>query len=244
MARANVKDKRKQQLIEANITSIARRGLEGTTIAHVSEGADMSRGIVNFYFTSKENMMVETLAFLAEEYTSAWQGALEAKKQQTQAAVAHIEVILRTLLGDKLCSTRRMSVWTAFMGAAATHTPYAKIIRSMDDTLVAQLKLLWLEIAPDAKTAESCARQMQAYLRGHWLMSALGLDDKRPSYYADGWADLLEGVPAAPEDHFHAPVKAPSDAVVKQMPLRPAAQQPAANQLDFEELFLPLEEAS
>src|ERR1700759_100591 len=103
MARRDVKDKRKQQLMEANIASIARRGLEGTTIAHVSKGAGLSRGIVNFYFTSKEKMMQETLAFLAEEYTLAWQEELVALRLQNPTAVAQIECILRTVLGDKLC---------------------------------------------------------------------------------------------------------------------------------------------
>src|SRR5476651_2364957 len=103
MPRANVKDKRKQQLMEANIASIARRGLADTTIAHVSKGAGMSRGIVNFYFTSKDKMMQETLLFLAEECTFAWQQTLEAEKAKGSDSIAVAEAILRALMSDRLC---------------------------------------------------------------------------------------------------------------------------------------------
>ena len=68
MSRANVKDKRKAQLIAAALESIAKRGLLETTITHISKGAGMSRGIINFYFTSKEMMLRETLKTLIDEY--------------------------------------------------------------------------------------------------------------------------------------------------------------------------------
>lgn len=229
MPRVNVKDKRKQQLIEANIASIARRGLADTTIAHVSKGAGMSRGIVNFYFTSKEKMMQETLLSMANEVTAAWQETLASQRQKGSDSLAAAEAVLRTLMSDRLCSNKRMAVWSAFIGHAGTHAPFSKAIRSMDDTLTAELKKLWQEAGYEGKMAEMHARQLQAIIRGHWLMSALGENEKRPSAYSDVWVDLLRGVPS--------PV--PSDKVVK---LKPAAKKPKhadipPGQLDFGDLF-------
>ena len=76
MPRANVKDKRKSQLIAAALESIAKRGLMETTITHISKGAGMSRGIINFYFNSKEMMMREALKTLIDEYEDMWREVL------------------------------------------------------------------------------------------------------------------------------------------------------------------------
>jgi len=231
MPRVNVKDKRKQQLMEANIASIARRGLVDTTIAHVSKGADMSRGIVNFYFTSKEKMMQETLAFLAEEYTSHWQNAVALKSKETDSPSALIETIIRSVMGDKLCSAKRMAVWAAFIGHAGSHAGYAKILRSMDETLVKQLKELWQKLGADNKAADLRARQVIAFMRGHHLMSALGVDDKRPSFYNDAWLELLHDGDAA--SGKEAVKSRPAHAAKPKKPV--SAVLPG--QLDFGDLF-------
>ena len=56
------KETRQQQLIEATIDSLAKRGYSETTMADVADGAGLSRGIVNFHFESKEKLLVATLA--------------------------------------------------------------------------------------------------------------------------------------------------------------------------------------
>jgi TetR/AcrR family transcriptional repressor of bet genes len=235
MPRVNVKDKRKHQLIEANIASIARRGLADTTIAHVSKGAGMSRGIVNFYFTSKEKMMQETLAAMADEVTAACRQTLASGREKGNDPLAIAETILRTMMSDRLCSHKRMAVWAAFIGHAGTHTAFSKDIRAMDDALTAQLKALWQEAGYEAKMAETHARQLQAMIRGHWLMSALGENEKRPSAYSDAWIDLLRGVPS--------PAAAPAEKVVKLKPAAPPRPKKSKHtdalpgQLDFGDLF-------
>ena len=49
---------RRQQLIQSTIESIARRGFADTTLANVAAGAGLSRGIVNFHFRSKDQLLV------------------------------------------------------------------------------------------------------------------------------------------------------------------------------------------
>jgi TetR/AcrR family transcriptional repressor of bet genes len=236
MPRVNVKDKRKQQLMEANIVSIAKRGLADTTIAHVSKGAGMSRGIVNFYFTSKDKMMQETLLFLADEFAATWQQTLESERAQGHDPLAIAEAILRALMSDRLCSHKRLAVWAAFFGHAGTHPALARIIAQMDGALTAQLKKLWQEAGFDAKAAETHARQLQALIRGHWLTGALSEDEKRPSYYIDAWVALLRGEPPP------AAAKEPKEKVVKLKTAEKAkTKKPQADklpgQLDFGDLF-------
>src|SRR3982751_5450590 len=76
------KQTRQQQLIEATIDSLAKRGYADTTLANVADGAKLSRGIVNFHFESKEKLLVATLQYMADEYSNHWNNALE-KAQPT-----------------------------------------------------------------------------------------------------------------------------------------------------------------
>src|SRR5438045_2087540 len=75
--RDHIKDARRVQLIEATIGSIARRGFAETTLADVAAGAKLSHGIVNFYFRSKDELLVETLRHLSAEYEAFWTAAVE-----------------------------------------------------------------------------------------------------------------------------------------------------------------------
>src|SRR5436190_24079044 len=70
------KDVRRQQLIEATIDVMARKGYAGTTMADVAKQAGLSSGIVNFHFETKENLLAETLKMLSDEYRGNWQKAL------------------------------------------------------------------------------------------------------------------------------------------------------------------------
>src|SRR3954467_7016212 len=70
------KETRRQQLIDATIDSLAKRGYSETTMADVADGAGLSRGIVNFHFESKEKLLIATLQFMADEYSAHWRAAL------------------------------------------------------------------------------------------------------------------------------------------------------------------------
>ena len=61
-------DVRRQQLIEATMTCIREYGLDGTTIAKVTQEAGLSNGIVNFYFKTKQELLSETLRSIHTEY--------------------------------------------------------------------------------------------------------------------------------------------------------------------------------
>ena len=51
-------DFRRQQLIDAAMSSIAENGLARTTVARVAEGAGLSQGIMNFYFEGKQALLL------------------------------------------------------------------------------------------------------------------------------------------------------------------------------------------
>lgn len=180
MPRVNVKDKRRLQLIEANLASVAKRGLAETTIAHVSEGAKMSRGIVNFYFASKENMMQQTLKFLDEELTSLWQTALE--DAAGTPPVERLRHLIMTYFSNKICNSRRVAVWAAFLGHATTHAAYRKIIAASDERWKTAARALFVEGGKSKDRARHAADSLHAMARGLWLSTLLAVPAPNRKY--------------------------------------------------------------
>src|ERR1700751_3279464 len=48
-----------QRIVEAMRTSVARRGTAGSTFDHVSREAGVSRGLLHYYFGTKEQLLGE-----------------------------------------------------------------------------------------------------------------------------------------------------------------------------------------
>lgn len=166
MARSQIKDKRKIQLIQATMDSIAKRGLTETTITHISKGASMSRGIINFYFTSKEMMMREVLGYLIAQYEEVWQSDLA---KAPIAPRAKLEAVVKAHFDKNVCSSKRLNVMSAFWGHAASHEAYREKIDASDQRLLETIANLWLEIAPKGYDPIQFSRQLHALIRGLWL---------------------------------------------------------------------------
>src|ERR1700753_1452539 len=60
--------RQRQRLIDACISALHIHGPSRTTVGKVVKLADMSPGIVRFYFDSKDAMLVASLAYLAAEF--------------------------------------------------------------------------------------------------------------------------------------------------------------------------------
>ena len=66
-------EEQRRRLIAAAAEAILVHGLSAVTLAHIAAQAEISTGSVNFYFSSKEELLLETLKSVAEEfYQSIW----------------------------------------------------------------------------------------------------------------------------------------------------------------------------
>src|SRR5512145_2068414 len=72
-----LQQERRRALIDATMTAIAEQGFSGLTLARVASLAGLSAGIVNFYFQSKEALLLETLKSVAEEFEQTVYAALD-----------------------------------------------------------------------------------------------------------------------------------------------------------------------
>jgi AcrR family transcriptional regulator len=65
---AGVTSQRRRQTLEAAAAVIAERGLVGTRIADVAARARVSPALVVYYFSTKENLLTEALAFADDRF--------------------------------------------------------------------------------------------------------------------------------------------------------------------------------
>lgn len=197
MPRLNVKDQRRQELIEANIRAITKHGLTGTTITHVAQGAELSRGIVNFYFTTKESMMLHTLKYLVEEQHEWWRAARE--KTQGKSLRTRLDALFALYLDGPLAKPRRLAVWAAFMGHAATAVAYRKLIAGHDAALCDMLRAVCVE-GKRSKDGTLLAAQLACCLRGAWAMSMAQPEGKTRGEVAKACRASLDALIGAQEN--------------------------------------------
>jgi TetR/AcrR family transcriptional regulator, transcriptional repressor of bet genes len=113
MARDAIKEMRRVQLIEATIDCIARKGFSEFTLAEVAETAKLSTGIVNFYFKSKDALLIATLDHMVGEYRRRWRGSVDAAPPSPAAKItAMLEGDFQRLVANR----KTVTVWYAFWG--------------------------------------------------------------------------------------------------------------------------------
>jgi AcrR family transcriptional regulator len=231
MPRANVKDKRRGQLIAAALDSISKRGLQETTITHISKGAGMSRGIVNFYFNSKEMMLREALKTLLDDYQHAWRDALD--EGQSDAALRLQKMVL-VHFSKKLCSAKRLNVMSAFWGQAASQSAYRNQLEAADMAIKdAFTEALAHAYAADLEEARQHAGQLHALIRGFWLAFMLNPKAELRELYAAECQLFLDRVAGAP-------VRIVRDNADKKKPKAEAKRgkrEDLPGQMDLEDLF-------
>ncbi len=130
---------RRQQLIDATMKCIARKGMGSTTLGDVAGEAGLSQGIVNLHFESKENLLKETLRSLAGEYREKFDKALQ---KSGPHAADKLRAVMEQDLGPSICNQRKLAVWFAFWGEVKSRPTYRRMCDEWDqhyDEVVAEL---------------------------------------------------------------------------------------------------------
>jgi AcrR family transcriptional regulator len=171
------KETRRQQLIDATIDSLAKRGYSETTMADVADGAGLSRGIVNFHFESKDKLLVATLQYMADEYAVHWRNSLQ------KAGDRPARQLLALVAADfdrSICTKRKLAAWCAFWGEAKSRPTYQALCGARD----ASYQNVFIELCGTLKKeggyafdAFSTALALSAMLEGLWLRLMMGTED-------------------------------------------------------------------
>jgi TetR/AcrR family transcriptional repressor of bet genes len=130
----NTHSRQRQKLIDACISALHIYGPSRTTVEKVVAIANMSPGIVRFYFASKASMLVASLQFLAAEFE---EQLLVPVGRLKASPVAALQMMVDLYLDSEIASPRKVSVWYAFWGEASSRQEYYDICGKIDERFAA-----------------------------------------------------------------------------------------------------------
>lgn len=170
MSREGLKEARRIQLIEATIDCVARRGFADLTLAKVAETAGLSGGIVNFYFKSKDALLLATFTHMVNDYC---QSAEQARRNAGTSVVAQIEASIENDFNRLIGNRKRVTVWYAFWGEARWRPEFLRLCQDVSNQFLVETSALFRQLIAEGGythlNAEQIARGFCAMIDGLWL---------------------------------------------------------------------------
>jgi TetR/AcrR family transcriptional repressor of bet genes len=136
---SRIRQRQRQRLIDACISALHIYGPSNTTVEKVVALADLSPGIVRFYFDSKAAMLVASLEHLAAEFA---ERVLIPVARLKDAPVQGLRLLVNLYLDADIASPRKVSVWYAFWGEASARQEYQDICGQKDEEFAALVREL------------------------------------------------------------------------------------------------------
>ena len=159
---------RRRQLIDATIASIAEHGLSKITLAKVASAAQLSPGIVNFYFKSKEQLLLETLKEMAQEFDSHMQTTIATSKSPEETLLGLIDAFF----DPAVFNVRKAAVWSAFWGESRAREDYLKICGQKDKEFYDAIHNLFDRLCVQAGMSDfhthAAAKGFEGLLERYW----------------------------------------------------------------------------
>lgn len=163
------RETRRVQLIEATIETLAERGFSRTTLTEVARTAGLSHGLVLFHFETKEKLLAETLAYLAEEYRANWTGALA---QAGDDPARQLNALIEADFNLSVFTPARLSAWCAFWGEAQSRPLYQALCGSKDEDYNRRMEAICARLIVEGDyggSPERLARIARVTIEGVWL---------------------------------------------------------------------------
>ena len=171
ITRAEQKLQTRQRLLEATMAVIASDGLSGVTMVKVAEQAGLSRGIGNFHFQSKEQLLLETLRSIYQEFDASWRHIVA---DDGRSPVDKLKAIVETTLMPPIASKKKLAVWLAFWGEASSRKTYREICATYDREWDAAIEDIVRKMAGDDFNSHGMglgkiAQSLTAMMDGFWV---------------------------------------------------------------------------
>ncbi|MXN17836.1 transcriptional regulator BetI [Pseudooceanicola sp. GBMRC 2024] len=160
---------RRQQLLEAGLKAIARRGLTGITINDIAEEAQVSYGVIAFHFQNKERMLLAVLDHLVSQYEAV---CAEAMAGAGEDPAERLRTLIAVDFDARVAKTRYLAVWMAFWAEAGRVPAYRRRCTELKDGAREMMRALVAELAArHDRSAEAAqiADELYAITDGIWL---------------------------------------------------------------------------
>ena len=166
--REAIKAWHRQKIIDATIDVITTRGIAGTTIARVVELADVSMGLVNVHFKSKDMLLFEVLRQMADEYKAHWRTRLEQAPARTAERLATMVV---ADFDPAVLNLKILGVWFAFRAQVRARPEYLALVGTREAEQIRITVDLFRQLNADSGLSHDPrvqARLLSALVEGFW----------------------------------------------------------------------------
>ncbi len=169
-----IRDRRRQALIKATIAVIARHGASGTTVERVARRANVSVGLMNFHFDSKERLFQETFRHLSQEYEDVWQKNLRSTGADPRARLAQM---IESNFDRRIFTREKLAVWFAFWSDAQLRDRYraaaTRVERRYIRAIEEETAILLARGPRNPRKAGNIVQPLMAMIDGFWLQALL-----------------------------------------------------------------------
>ena len=128
-----------QRIVEAMRHSVARRGAAGSTFDHVSREAGVSRGLLHYYFGTKEQLLVEAARRDCELRIEALEQRLAGARTADDYVALLAQNLQETVREDPDFVTLLFELFTLSRRNAEIAVEYARLVRLTRERLAGML---------------------------------------------------------------------------------------------------------
>ncbi len=168
MARDELEEARRAQLIEVTIDSLAEVGYVGTTLAQIARRAAVSAGLVAHYFGDKDGLLEAAFRTLARNLAARMRARLALAGTPRGRVQAVIDVNLAPEEFDKRTGT----AWLAFWGQVLHVRGLKRVQTAYQRRMLSNLRNDLRRLIPVGE-ARTLAGMIAAMIDGVWLRAAL-----------------------------------------------------------------------
>ncbi len=153
---------RRNQLINSTIRTIAESGLSAVTLAKIASQAGLSPGIVNFYFKSKKQLLLDTLKYIDQEYLSVVAEHLSSAESPCQKLQAYIQASF----DERVFVKEKIAVWYAFWSESQAREEYRQICGESDSQENQQILKFITDLLADSEHSLADIKALALGLEG------------------------------------------------------------------------------
>jgi len=162
-------DVRRKSLIQATMRSIAKYGYAGTTIGRICAEAQVSRGLINHHFGTKEELIRQSYQELCAEWAFQTRDVLLESQRDPEEK---LRAMIRVSFGPTVFRQDHLGIWVGFWSIIGKSPSLKKLNRELYKQDRATYQKAFDEIAVRrGKTVNSrrAAIALGALMDGLWL---------------------------------------------------------------------------
>jgi TetR/AcrR family transcriptional repressor of bet genes len=146
--RIESKARNRQLLIDATFDVVAEYGVAGVSFTRVLERANLSRGMINLHFETKEQLLLAAAKMMAERYYAHLQSFVNNAEQDPENQLI---ALLDADFDDAILNPREIGVWFAFRGEARYNEQFRPYSNTRDQHLLQQYDRIFKHLLTDSK---------------------------------------------------------------------------------------------